>query len=357
MNPPQDAPRTTDASLATSLAARKQRWADFYAGRPNARFMVLVSPVEANPPPRPWPNPGERTARIEWAWRAYQRDVRRAAVVDDDFIPFLDPFTGTEIFAEAFGCKVHRPADNMPFALPLITTAAEADRIRVPDLGSSSLAGLFEIADELRRRAGPEAVMRLVDTQSPMDIVALIWNKTELYSAMLETPEAVKQLAAKVHTLFTAFLDEWFLRYGREFIAHFPYYYLPQGVTLSEDEVGAVSPAMFREFFLPELQALSDRYGGLGMHCCANSRHQWDNFKRIRQLRMLNLCQPPEVIREAYRAFAGPTGQHHGFWDAAVPPWEWPARLPPGARMVIEVGAKDGAEATATLAKIRRACR
>jgi hypothetical protein len=357
MNRKQAEPGTTDPGAVNSLAERKQRWVDFYAGKLGARFMVLVSPAEASPAPRPWPNPGARQARIEWSWRAYCRDLQRAATVDDDFIPFLDPFTGTEIFAEAFGCKVHRPADNMPFALPLITTAAQADRLRVPDLESSGLAGLFDIADELRRRAGPEAVMRLVDTQSPMDIVALIWDKTELYSAMLEAPDAVKQLAAKVHTLFTAFLDEWFRRYGRELIAHFPYYYLPQGLTLSEDEVGAVSPAMFREFFLPELQALSDRYGGLGMHCCAHSRHQWQNFKRIRRLCMLNLCQPPGVTRDAYRMFAGFTGQHHGFWDAAVPPWEWPAKLPPPTRMVIEAGAKDSAEAAATLVKIRRACR
>jgi hypothetical protein len=160
-----------------------------------------------------------------------------------------------------------------------------------------------------------------------------------------------------VHTLFTAFLDEWFRRYGREFIAHFPYYYMPQGLTLSEDEVGAVSQGMFREFFLPELQALSDRYGGLGIHCCANSRHQWENFKKIRNLRMLNICQPPDVTKDAYRVFADITGQHHGFWDAAVPPWQWPKALPPRTRMVIQAEAKDQAEAIAMLAKIRRACR
>ncbi len=343
----------TDAHLAATLAGRKRRWADFYAGR--TRCMVLLGITDPNPPARPWPNPGERSARIEWAWNMYQRDLRRVPVIDDDFIPFLDPFTGTEIFAEAFGCKVHRPADNMPFALPFVTTPAQADRIRVPALDSAPLALLFSIADELRRRAGPAAVMRLVDTQSPMDIVALIWDKTELFTAMVETPDAVKQLAAKVHTLFTAFLDEWFRRYGREFIAHFPYYYMPQGLTLSEDEVGAVSQGMFREFFLPELQVLSDRYGGLGMHCCANSRHQWENFKKIRNLRMLNICQPPDVTKDAYRAFADVCGQHHGFWDASVPPWEWPKALPPRARMVIQVEAKDHAEAVSTLAKIRRA--
>ncbi len=345
------------ANPAPCLAQRKQRWLDFYAGKPDARCMVLLGITDPAAPPRPWPNHDQQAARIDWAWQGYQRDLRRAAVLDDDFIPYLDPYTGTEIFAEAFGCAVHRPADNMPFALPRITTPAEADRIKVPELSSSPLAELFDIADELRRRAGPDAVMKLVDTQSPMDTVALLWDKTELFSAMLEAPDAVKHLAAKVHTLFTAFLDEWYRRYGCEFIAHFPYYYMPRGVTLSEDEVGAVNPDMFCEFFLPELQALSDRYGGIGIHCCAYSRHQWDNFKRIRNLRMLNICQPPDVIKAAYHAFAESTGQHHGFWDAKIPPWQWPRHLPPHARMVIQTEAKDLAGAKSILAKIRRASR
>ena len=36
---------------------------------------------------------------------------------------------------------------------------------------------------------------------------------------------------------------------------------MPRGLTLSEDEVGAVSPALFDSLFLPELAELSARYG------------------------------------------------------------------------------------------------
>lgn len=337
------------------IAARQQRWGEFYARQAGARFMLHVHCDPEPPLPRPWPNPEHKQARLEWAWTVYQRQLKRVAAIDDDFIPALDPFTGTEIFAEAFGCQVHRPEDNMPFALPLVTSAAEADRIKVPDVASTSLAMLFEIGDELRRRAGPQAVMKLVDTQSPMDTVALIWDKNDLYASMLEAPEAVKGLAAKVHTLFTRFLDEWFRRYGREFIAHYPWYYMPQGVTLSEDEVGIVNPEMFREFFLPELNALSDRYGGIGIHCCANSKHQWPNFSTLRNLRLLNICQPPDVIKDAYEFFAGVTAQHHGFWDGKVPICDWPQQLPAGTRMVMETSAPTVPEAQALLAKLRAA--
>ena len=46
----------TDAHLAATLAGRKRRWADFYAGR--TRCMVLLGITDTNPPARPWPNPG-----------------------------------------------------------------------------------------------------------------------------------------------------------------------------------------------------------------------------------------------------------------------------------------------------------
>ena len=154
--------------------------------------------------------------------------------------------------------------------------------------------------------------MRLPDIQSPMDIAALIWDKADFYIAMLEEPEAVQALAAKVRQLMISFLDEWFKRYGTGYVAHFPPYWMEGGVTLSEDEIGVVNPDMFREFFLPELQELSERYGGLGMHCCADATHQWPGFLQIPGLRFLNLIQPADRIREAIPFFMTHLAQWHG---------------------------------------------
>ena len=334
----------------TDLTARKARWCAFYERAPEVPFLFQIN-CDPGAPPRPLPNPGQSEARVNWAWAQYERWMARAEWLKDDFLPSLDVYTGTEIFAEAFGCPVHRPDDNMPFALPIIHRAEEVEALAVPAIEDTPLAGLFDIADELRRRAGPEALMKLVDIQSPMDIAALIWDKNEFYIAMIETPEAVRQLAEKVHTLLTRFMDRWFARYGKDFIAHFPYYYMPQGLTLSEDEVGAVNGDMFDAFFAPELARLSERYGGLGMHCCANARHQWSRFARIPGLRVLNICQPAEIVREAYAYFAPTVAQTHGnVWDG--PAWDWPAQFPSGARVIVEIGAATPKEAIELAARL-----
>jgi hypothetical protein len=328
---------------AHGIEARKKRWIDFLsAEQPPSHMFLIAYPPDDLQRPQPWPD--KKAERIEWSWQTYRRQLARAEWLRDDSIPFLDPYTGTEIFAEAFGCKVHRPEDNMPFALPLIQEASEVSRLKVPDVGSSPLAMLFEIADELRRRAGNGAVMRLVDIQSAMDIAALIWDKNRIFTAMIDTPDAVKELAAKVRQLLIAFLDEWFARYGTDFIAHYPTYYMPGGMTLSEDEVGSVNGEMFEWFFLPELVELSQRYGGIGIHCCANARHQWGNFCRIPGLRLLNLVQPEDELRAAYRFYARRVGQMHS-WCGDGPPWTWPAQYPEGARVVLQATASSQQEA------------
>ncbi|MBT3342206.1 MAG: hypothetical protein HN404_04330 [Gemmatimonadetes bacterium] len=328
-----------------TIEQRKGRWQRFLDQDAPPQHMLLVR-HDAGLPSRPLPHPDNIEDRVEWAWGKYQKQIEAVGWLNDDTIPHLDPYTGTEIFAAAFGCSVHRPDDSNPFALPRIHDASEVAGLDVPQITAESLAQVFGIADELRRRAGPEAVMRLPDIQSPMDIAALIWEKSSYFVAMIESPDAVRELAAKVRQLMTGFLDEWFARYGTDFVAHYPDYYMPAGITLSEDEIGAVNGDMFAELFLPELVELSQRYGGLGMHCCADARHHWEGWGQIPDLRLLNVAHKPHVVEEAYDFFADRVPQMHS-WCGDGDPANW--QYPEGSRVVISAPA-DSAEDARRLA-------
>jgi len=335
--------------MGYSIEARKQRWADLLEKPTGGRkFVFRIGVRTPEPPPvvRVWP--WLKAERIEAAWQAYLRMLDRVEWLDDDLVPYLPVNTGTEIFAEALGCEVYRPDDNNPFAIPFVKTARDAERIRTPRLEDTPLMLLFEIADELRRRGGPDGLLKMVDMQSPMDIVAQIWDKTDLFVAMLETPDAVIDLATKARTLQMAFLDAWFGRYGTEHIAHYPDYYVRKGVTMSVDEVGSVNPRMFGRFFLDELNALSERYGGLGVHCCANSEHQWPGFAQVKGLRLINLHQPPPIMDRAYAFFGPLTAQmHFDLWHGTLRQLPLKPRdaFPPCCNIVIQAEAEDRAEA------------
>jgi len=331
----------------TKIENRKRRWRQFLAGDPAVKYMFLLHPPEGLPE-RPQPYPQNVSARIEWAWQRYLVQLERLDWLEDDAIPFLDPYTGTEIFAEAFGCPVYFPENDMPHARPLIFKANEASRLKIPDLDAPALARVFQIAEALQARADHPAVMRLVDIQSPMDIAALIWNKTDFFLAMIDAPAAVIELASKCRELLCNFLDTWFGRFGRAYIAHYPEYYLEQGLTLSEDEIGSVSPAMFEQFFLPELDYLSRRYHGIGIHCCADCRHLWPAFKKIPQVRLWNLQH--ERSLEAYHYFADTPAQIHRFLQHENEIEALIERYPT-ARMIFDVALKSRAEAHALLAR------
>ena len=349
------------------MKERLARWRSFMDGDISGGFMFHVNfPMpewEEQLPPSvlPWPDKVEE--RIERRWAHYELMARKAKLIDDDRVPCLNNMTGTEIFAEAFGCRVHRPDDTNPFALPLIHTAAWADALKIPEVSTSSLAYLFDIGDELYRRGGPDALMKPVDIQSPMDVVALIWNKADLFIAMIEAPDAVRALAEKVRKLMVAFFDEWFGRYGTTFVAHCPDYVMHGGITMSVDEVGSVNDEMFRTFFRDELIDLSEHFGGIGIHCCADARHQWGNFRDLPGLKLINHNAPPirdagEYLQDSLRFYGGTVAQMPVGWTPDGQPETWPSQFPERTRVVFDVPAEDADEAAAIaerLQEIRKA--
>ena len=126
----------------SSIEQRKQRWQDFLSMDNGTNYLFQIN-YQPDAQPRPWPWSHNKSERIEWAWEKYQKHLEQITWLEDDSIPYLDVYTGTEIFAAAFGSEVRRPEDNMPFALPKIRKASEVSSLKVPDLDSPSLAILF----------------------------------------------------------------------------------------------------------------------------------------------------------------------------------------------------------------------
>jgi len=301
-----------------------------------------------------WPE--NREKRRAWLLGNYEDALRQSEWLDDDALPHFHTITGTEIFAEAFGCAVHRPEDNMPFALPFVKSWRDAEKVNKPALFDTPLAAQFDLFDALRRAAGPDALLRLPDIQSPMDITALIWDKSDLFTAMLDAPEAVLTLCRKVEELLAEFLGEWFSRYGAKYIAHFPHYYMEGGVTLSEDEIGSVSPELYGVFFGRELAALSERFGGIGIHCCANSKHQWEHLAGVPGLQLINLHLPYKHQLEAMARFGGVCAQWPVFTSGIESREHYLSvmdSLPAGSRVVVHTSASGREDAQTLCADLR----
>ena len=324
--------------MMKTIEMRKERWRDLYQDTGETKILYQINCREWGSVPSPLLWPEYKQERIEWAWKSYQKDLEKIKWLPDDSIPNLYVASGTEIYAESFGAKVHRPVDNMPFAIPFVFSPQEAEMVKIPHLEDTPLMDLFDIADELKKRGGPEAILKLPDVQSPMDIVAQIWDKSDLFPSMIEEPEVVKELAEKAKTLLVEFWDNWFARYGTEYISHCPDFYMQGGITMSVDEIGNVSSDMYQEFFEEEINEISGRYGGIGIHYCADAEHQWEYLRKIPGLRMLNLYRPERILDDSYAYFKDVTAMWPAKMEHNVPE---PLRnkrkeeYPAGSRLVI----------------------
>ncbi|MCL2831847.1 MAG: hypothetical protein FWD78_01630 [Treponema sp.] len=278
------------------IGKKKQKWLDLYQGK--ERTAVVIEQKDYGT--APFLKSPDMNEFFDWNIRRCRLMLDSLDWLDDDLIPHVSLNTGTHIFAEAFGCPVLYPGDTNPYARPCVFCANDLLKIKQPELESSSLMKILEFGLKLKK-AAPLAMIQLPDIQSPLDIAAIIWDKTDFYSAMIDEPQAVKDLMEMVYLLLTQFLDLWFKTFGKEFIAHYPAYYMPYGITLSEDEIGSISAGQFKEFAWPLLCRLSAQYGGkIGIHCCADAKHQWGLLKSIPGLTLFNFS-PHHNIENAAR--------------------------------------------------------
>lgn len=297
---------------------------------------------------------------VPWVVENYRRQVEMLEAVGDDAVPYAKISTGTHIYAAAFGCQVHRFADNNPCALPLVSTAAEADRLDTPDIWRSApLYRIFELAHAVRRQLGGDVCLGPPDMQSGFDTASLIWDKTAFLVAILDENEApaVQRLVDKCANLFKTFLVEFRKEFPNCSPCHCPAVWAPPGMGpwLSNDECGAFSPAVFRRFCLPELIDLAETFGGLGMHCCADAEHQFDSFKQIPGFYAFN--------RVAAQRGYDPLLEHFAGHDAPVHVLAWleedtiehlVRNAPEGTRFIFNLCGTSIEDAKSWLARMRR---
>jgi len=246
--------------------------------------------------------------------RNYELQVRWLEELGDHSVPIAQLTTGTHLYAAAFGCPVHEYEDSNPAAMPIVANAAEANQVREPNLWKCrGLCRVFELAEAVQKELGPDVLLGPPDLQTGFDTAALIWDKSDFYLAMLTEPGAVHCLARKCAHLLRTFLQALREHFPRMVPGHCPRAYVPPdlGWWVSNDECGAFSTALFEEFCLPELIELSEAFGSVGMHCCADAEHQFEAFKQIPNFYAFNRVPGKQGWKSLLEHFNGPDSPVH----------------------------------------------
>ena len=246
----------------------------------------------------------------------YERRIQLLQASEHDGVPHVDITTGTHIFAAAFGSAVHTYEDNNPIALPLVSTPDAADQLEVPDIWKTPvLYRIFEMAYEIRKRLGSDVPHTPPDIQTGFDVACMVWDKQEIFIAMIDEDrkEAVKRLVDKCAMLVKEFLTSFLEEFPNVNPCICPDTWAPpeMGPWVSNDECGSLSNHMFEEFCLPEMVELSEHFGGLAMHCCAQAEHQFESFKKIPNFYAFNRVEAAEGYAPLLKHFAGPEDPVH----------------------------------------------
>ena len=282
--------------------------------------LICIPPI---PAPFSWPggdysiSDRPLSSYAELIAQQYRDEVEFHDRVGDDGVAVARLTTGTHIFAAAFGAPVHTFKDSNACALPCVNTAEEADRVPEVDVFKSPIImRVFELARLVQKELGKDAPLGPCDIQSGFDTACLVWQKSDLFMAMYGTDEekaAVKRLSQKCARTLEQFLAEFRREFGVVNPCHCPGNWVPpdMGPWVSNDESGAFGADAFEEFCLPELTGLSRRFGGLGMHCCAQAEHQFASFAKIPGFYGFNRCAARQGFEPILEYFHGKRSPVH----------------------------------------------
>ena len=201
----------------------------------------------------------------------YFRDCLQVDWTDD--LPYLTPWVGTGVYANAFGCEYVWRDDNAPHVHYRYHRIEEVCGIEYPDYRKSPIMTMvLDCIDCLKERTHGKLPIALTDTQSAFDTATLILDACELFSACYEDEQTVVDFMQKINDLIIEFSRVQIERIGPELVAR-PGHQMVSvaggpGISVSDDNLAVSSPPINRKFALPLDQQLADAFGGIALHSC-----------------------------------------------------------------------------------------
>jgi len=220
-----------------------------------------------------------------------------------DYVPYLDPFEGVTVLAEAFGCPVEVPDNGDPWVRnPIIRNPDDVYNLKKPSKDNDVYKRIFNTLSFFEEETGFQIPVGVTDPQGPLDVASLIWGSADFLVACLTNKKEVHHLLDVVTETFIEFYTmQYKMLKNPAFPVHsFPLLNSNDGISVSDDEAVLLSPDLFEEFGVPYLNRISDAFGGLYYHCCGDFGNVLDNILEIRGLRAINGHLSPKELKPEY---------------------------------------------------------
>ena len=102
-------------------------------------------------------------------------NIEQSALLGSDWVPFLEPWHGVGIYADAFGATTSWPENDYPWTEPTFTEIGQVHGLTLPAAGSHrSWRRCWRRSASSAARRARSCPSALTDTQSPMNTASMI---------------------------------------------------------------------------------------------------------------------------------------------------------------------------------------
>jgi uroporphyrinogen-III decarboxylase len=201
-----------------------------------------------------------------------------------DEVPHLQPWFGTGVYANAFGCEYLWRKGEAPDTHVRYARIEEVRGLEMPDWRKGPVMRMvLDEIDILKERTRGRFPIALTDTQSPCDTATLVLDTSELFTACYTEEETAASLMQAAADLIIEFSRVQAERIGEGLVSR-PGHVMPslpslRGITVSDDNMAVSSPQVNERFSLRFDAMIARALGGVVLHSCGVWDHTMEKLR------------------------------------------------------------------------------
>ncbi len=197
--------------------------------------------------------------------------------VPSDHLPILEPWFGTGVYANMYGCPYVWRDGEAPAVRYRYHSIAEVRNLKRPRWEDGEIAQLvLETIRYFKSKTGDAIPIVWTDTQSASDTATLVLDAAEVFASCLLEPETVARFMGDINRLIIEFsqvqadlIGDALVMPGHIMLSNAGL----TGMSVSDDNLAVASPNVNRRFNLALDEEIGRAMGGVAIHSCGVWTH------------------------------------------------------------------------------------
>ena len=218
--------------------------------------------------------------------------ITQIMATSNDWIPYLEPWHGVGVYAEAFSCPFTWNDYDAPWTRTIVDSIEKLKKLQRPMLKDAKLLQrVLRTTEYFNEKTKGKIPIAATDTQSPIDTLTLICDTTwflteahdypdEFHRVLSDITDLIIEFSLVQRSLCTKPISPGHIMWSPDII---------KGFSVSEDLLVMISPDFYEEFARPYNERIAKALGGVAIHCCGNWAHNFERVKNTRGITMVDL--------------------------------------------------------------------